>query len=130
MAQWWDSQSDPASPDPAAILEAVFFRDRGLPASNERRHERRPWVARISLFIRKSRESNPSEIHVRTCDLSRGGFSFVHSQFLHTNTVVCARFEQLPDRPAVIGVVKNCVYVGGGRHRIGVRFRARQTPLD
>lgn len=115
--------SSTATPD--EIYEALYLRHgREDPVRDERRQPRMPWQARLTLWVKDRRDSwdTPRVLTVITCDISRGGFSFLYDQFLHTETVACTQFDSLPGRPIVTGVVANCVHLGGRQHRVGVRF--------
>ena len=76
------------------------------------------------MWLRKDRWDIAREVQVKTLDISRGGFSFLHPHFLHADTLVSTRFDSLPDRPILTGIVKSCVYIGDGLHRVGVEFIA------
>ncbi len=111
----------PASPD--AVYDAlVADQVRNDASSNQRQHDRLSWVMDLTIWIREHKWESPREVQVKTSDLSRGGFCFLHSQFLYAKTLVYTRFDLLPGRPVVVGLVTNCSYVGEGHHRVGVRF--------
>jgi hypothetical protein len=120
-AEWSAIESAGASPD--QVYEALFERHgRTQPVENQRRHERTAWVTSLTVYVRERRWESPRELRVQTYDISRGGFSFLHTHFLYANTMVYTRFDLLPGQPVVAGVVTNCAYVGKGQHRIGVQF--------
>lgn len=94
---------------------------------NQRQHERMPWLTELVIWVRERKWESPRELFVHTNDISRGGFSFLHSQFLYPERMIYTCFNALPGQPMVAGVVTNCAYVGSGRHRVGVRFLCSKT---
>ncbi|MEK6798173.1 MAG: PilZ domain-containing protein [Planctomycetota bacterium] len=90
---------------------------------DERRHERKPWTTTLTVWVkdRSGAWNMPRKLTVATHDISPGGFSFFYQQFLHVNTLVSARFDGLPSKPVLLGVVANCTYLDG-QYRVGVRF--------
>lgn len=89
-----------------------------------RQRERFEWAAPLRLEIEDvaSGMGRRRELDVLACDLSRGGFSFVHPSYVHPGSLVCAQFTSLPDRPRISGIVRNCVHLHARLHRIGVEF--------
>jgi hypothetical protein len=111
------------------VVDDVFQRlGRERPVSCERRLERRPWV--VPLFIDVEHTSNigvvRQQARVTTQDLSAGGFSFLHKQFIPVGVRILAHFNVLPDKPVVPGEVRSCILVTGMQHRVGVQFLAMQ----
>ncbi len=126
-------QADAPAATPAAATEATpkevidqlherLGKKRGSP--NERTAERRPWVTSLVLVL-EDPDGKPRTVEVTTHDISVGGFSFVYRQFLHAGTKIRAHFSILPGRPFLDGIVRNCMYVGGMHHRVGVQFNDR-----
>jgi len=88
---------------------------------NERQSERHAWVTGLTVLI-EEKPGEPRAIEVTTHDISTGGLSFVFRQYIHAGTMLRLHFNVLPGRPALDGVVRNCVHVGGIYHRVGVQF--------
>lgn len=110
---------------PAEVYEGLCDLYEQKPGvANRRRHERKPWAATLTVWVEDmvGTKADRRELEVTTHDISRGGIGFVYQQFLHPGTVIHVRFDSLPSRPVVTGVVANCIYVGGKQHRIGVQF--------
>jgi len=97
-------------------------------APRVRRHQRQVWRARLSLTMLAggALELQGRPVKVSTCDLSAQGFSFLYDAFVYPGTIVYTRFESLPGRPLMKGIVRHCTHVEGRRHRVGVEF----VPLD
>jgi len=114
--------ADQADATVQEVLDRLHDRAGQPPTSNERRHERLPWVSNLTVWVQEKQRESPRELQVQTCDISRGGFSFTHSQFLYPNTVLYTRFDALPGQPVVVGVVANCIYQTKAIHRVGVRL--------
>lgn len=94
----------------------------------ERRHERKVWNAVLTLVIEEHLDGGyvrHRQVEVTTVDISAGGFAFMHNKAINAETVVRARFEGLPQKPVLIGVVRNCRLVDGKQHRVGVQFQQR-----
>ena len=89
-----------------------------------RQSERKPWPATLTLSVVKMSGRTPVEQHRQATahDISRGGIGIFLKQFLDPGRSVSIRFDSLPDRPTIDGVVANCTYIGGKQHRVGVQF--------
>jgi len=117
----------PAGDSPDEVFSELFKRfDRGQGVPNGRRFERYPWIIDLTMWLEEPSGATRT-LDVTTHDLSRGGFSFVYRQFLHAGTKIRARFNILPNRPTVAGLVRNCNWVGGHHHRVGVEFARERT---
>lgn len=106
----------------AATLRAL----RGEHASlTPRRHRRHRWQVKLRLDLEEVTVGGRRRraLTVTSSDISVQGFSFFHRNFIHPGTLVRARVEALPDRPVLVGIVRNCIHVEGNRHRIGVEFQ-------
>jgi len=114
---------------PQELLAALQRQSRG--GGRVRRHQRHPWQAKMSLFLELQCEGAfyRRKLHVVTHDISVGGFSFTCEQYVHAGTVVYARFEQLPKRPVLKGIVRNCAHLERRVHRVGVEF-VKLSPHD
>lgn len=121
----WPAPQPATPPTPATpeeLLAALQRQSRGR--GRVRRHARHPWQAEISVCLEFHCEGTfyRRALHVATHDVSLGGFSFTCHQYVHAGTVVYARFDQLPNRPVLKGVVRNCAHLERRTHRVGVEF--------
>ncbi len=126
-----DKQAPPGTALPDEIYDGLFDRCEPKAAvANRRRHERKPWTTNLTVWVEGPPGAHVSarELEVTTHDISRGGVCFVHGQYLEPGTSVRLRFDSLPERPIVTGVVATCIYVGGKQHRVGVRFTSPASP--
>ncbi|MBI3833282.1 MAG: PilZ domain-containing protein [Planctomycetes bacterium] len=114
------AQQQCASPQRVIELLTKRFGEK-RDAPNQRSSERHPWVVDISLVI-EDPHGKPRTLDVVTHDISEGGFSFMYQQFIHVGTRIITHFGSIPGHPSLVGVVRNCVYVGSMYHRIGVQF--------
>ena len=126
-----DRHAHPVAALPDEIYDGLF--DLYEPKSglaNRRQCERKPWTTNLTVWLEEMSEQQTArrELEVTTHDISRGGVCFVHGQYLEPGTLVRLRFDSLPDRPIVTGVVATCIYVGGKQHRVGVRFTSPASP--
>jgi hypothetical protein len=89
-----------------------------------RQHQRHNWVTQLTVELEEKSELSVRrrEVRVMTCDVSAGGFSFIYRRYVHLGTCVRVRFDSLPSRPRMIGVVRNCRHMNGTTHRVGVEF--------
>jgi len=90
-----------------------------------RKHARKNWQTVIKLILNEDTTSLTSqgrEIEVTTQDISVGGFGFLYSRYLYPDTEVIAKFDCLPGKPMLRGVICDCHLIGGMQHRVGVRF--------
>jgi len=114
---------------PAELLEALK-RKHGIRAreTHGRRQRRYPWRCQLRVSIQECSDGvvQRRELMVETCDLSGGGFAFISKHFVHIGTVVYPRFECLPGRPVLKGIVRYCHHLEARCHRVGVEF----VPLD
>ena len=116
--QSWDQQG------PAHVMKALAEQAQSAAGLDNRAHPRHRWSAVLALTVEESTDQFTSQrqIKVTTGDLSAGGFSFVHRQYIHLGTIVTACFEALRQRPTLSGVVRSCIATDGGRYRVGVQF--------
>ena len=107
---------------PEEIIHALFERAGGRGKVDDQRAAGRfSWVTKLSVRIIDPIGA-PRDIEVTTRDLSTGGFSFVHNQFVHEGTIVITRIKGLPHQPTIMCVVRHCEHISGAKHRVGVRF--------
>lgn len=110
-----------------AVVEALHAqRGAKVDDKNRRDADRYPWVTQLHVRI-VDLSGNSRDIDVTTHDLSVGGFSFLHSQFLHNGTIILTRIKSLPHQPTLMCIVRNCTHVKGATHRVGVRFEKAST---
>jgi hypothetical protein len=120
-------QTDP-KPQPLRAEEVVqaLQRRMRIPGTDGRirRQQRYAWHVRLRMAILECSEGvvNRRDVEVETCDLSASGFAFLSRQFVHVGTMVYPRFTNLPKRPVLKGIVRNCTHLEGRRHRVGVEF--------
>ena len=120
-----------AQSSPSSILEELYLRHgAGESTPDERSSERHTWSVPLLIEVQASTKglSAGRKLEVRTIDISTSGFAFDYRQYLAVGTRVRVRFESLPNQPRLVGVVRNCRLIHGGRHRVGVQF-AQPTPL-
>ena len=91
---------------------------------DKRRFPRKTWS--VSLGILLDEHDGEREIKAVTHDISKGGLSFVHQQFLYPGCKLWVSIESLPDRPVLMGIIMSCTHVSGMLHRIGIKFVARE----
>ena len=110
--------------EPKELLEQLEGLRGARGTAEDRRYERKSWAVVLTLQIQEGSGtySTQREVEVTTHDISVSGFAFVYRQFLHKGTYVAARFDMLPNRPTLTGVVRNCTLLEGAQHRIGVEF--------
>ncbi len=114
--------------DQARRLELIFERLRLQheieEVDNRRRAQRRSWSVPLTVTLLEHVATGGSkrEVDVVTHDISPGGFSFIHNGFVHVGTEVATLLTMLPDRPKVMGVVRNCIHLANSMHRVGVQF--------
>ncbi len=115
-------------PRPEELLYALYRRDRTHARSRARRHRRRAWRTALTVVLEESGGPSPTHrrLSVETRDLSSRGFAFLCQGAVNVGTAVFARFDTLPHRPILKGVVRNCTHVAGRQHRVGVEF----VPLE
>ncbi len=111
------------------VLAALRERYRDAGGSDNRRHERYAWTVPLSLTIEETGDSgvDSREVVVTTHDISLGGFAFIARSYVHPGSVISARFDTLPGKPRLVGVVRNCIHLSGALHRVGVQFTAKET---
>ena len=133
-SDWKEPESefgDDKQSTPAAVIKQLAEIQRKRQSDCqfiERKHERKSWNAVITLVIEEMVEKELArhrEIEVTTLDISAGGYAFMFKEFVNPGTVVRARFEGLPNKPILVGVVRNCVDVDATQHRVGVQFMQR-----
>ena len=125
----WPSESADRQPEedtPEEVIQALADqRGQEITTQERRKQARHDWDVKLSLEIEEEDQwqaVSRRTIEVITKDLSTGGFAFIHSQFIHPGSRVRARFDVLPHRPILSGVVRSCVKIEGVRHRVGVEF--------
>lgn len=117
-----DRQPRPDDPSADHVDAGASRREEDLQdTSDQRRAERHPWVAELTITIDDT-GTDPRNLHVTSRDISRGGFSFMYRQFIAPGTAVGVRINKLPERGILRGIVRSCVHLGGILHRIGVQF--------
>ncbi len=93
------------------------------PSESKRGQDRKPWTVHLRLQIQEvGSASSAREAEAVTHDLSTGGFSFITRYYVHVGAVVAATFDTVPQKPTIVGVVRNCIHLGGALHRVGVQF--------
>ena len=121
------TEPPPGDASPEEVFLELFKRfGQGQGVPNERRFERYAWIIDLTAWLEEP-SGTTRTLDATTHDLSRGGFSFVYRQFLHAGTKIRVRFNILPNRSTVAGVVRNCDWVGGHHHRVGVEFVRQRT---
>ena len=91
---------------------------------DRRRSERLPWLRRVPVWVAEETGSGQGirKLDALIHDISHGGFGFIFDQELDPGMIIRARFDGLPNRPVVTGVIRYCVQLGATHHRIGVQF--------
>ncbi len=89
-----------------------------------RRSARLPWLRQVPIWVAEETGSGRRirKLDALIHDVSHGGFGLIFGQDLNPGTIVRARFDCLPNRPVVTGVIHYCVHLGGTHYRIGVQF--------
>jgi hypothetical protein len=104
----------------------AVLRRRNAPHGTRARrgHPRRAWRARLTLWVQEQLPgpSARRELAVATCDLSRGGFSFMSAENIAPGTTIFTRFENLPGRPCLRTTVCHCSRLATRLYRVGVKF--------
>lgn len=111
-------------PTPDFVLEIVGLQKPQRPDRRLRRHARYPCQVRIRLEIEDAGggpPASPQVVVVTTRDISAGGFSFFHGEYLRPGTVIRAHFDAARPRP-LPGHVRHCKYLAGNWHAVGVEF--------
>ena len=93
----------------------------------DRQHARHSWCVPLSVQVKDPGTGATRTLDVTSHDISKGGFSFVTTNFIHVGSRISTTFESLPAKPLVRGIVRSCRHVDGTRHRIGVQFFERQS---
>lgn len=106
-------------------LQASATRQIATGSLERREHDREPWEGSIRIAIQqRSTECVINQTaHVKTCDLSRGGFSFLHRQYIPRGAEITAELHNGQEKILVVGVVQSCRLDHGAMHRVGVRFQ-------
>jgi hypothetical protein len=123
-SDWGDTIGPPlVSPD-EPVGELIRPQEPGQPTKRQRTHQRHKWDVPLTLFVHEGTGKRVicRKIRVIAVDLSRSGFAFIYGQYIAVNTHVQARFDRLPNKPRIEGVVRNCRLISGLGHRIGVQF--------
>ncbi len=87
---------------------------------SNRKHERKSWVTHSTIQLQGPRDKRT--LKVTTCDISRGGFSFILESYIAIGTPLEATFMVGTEETILLGVVRNCKIVHAPRHHIGVQF--------
>ena len=121
------SEQENDDEDPAEVIERLHELRGSRGSCGKRQHERHAWNVVLTLELREESADGVRrrEVEVTTHDICAGGFAFVFRQFIREGTLVRARFDMLPNKPTLTGVVRNCLFLGGSQHRIGVQFQQR-----
>lgn len=106
------------------IIESLRAKYEQDESDTKRTADRKPWCVPIRVQILEPCDKGgvPREIEVATHDLSTRGFSFVTQYYVHNGGRVITTFEAISQKPTIIGVVRNCIHLGGALHRVGVEF--------
>jgi hypothetical protein len=121
---WRTPRPKGTTPDPVAdLLDDLKARES---AGDQRRYKRNRWETTIGLKVEERGDGNSVCRYwsVRTRDLSRAGFSFIFTRRLAKDSIVHTRFDELPRRPRIMGVVRNCLPLKDGTFRVGIEFIA------
>ena len=121
---WPVLESDREDDKPEEVMEALADqRGEAVIEDDRRKHYRHEWDVDLKVRVRDTgQKMTEREIQVVACDISAGGFSFVHGQFIYPGSLVTVTFDALPHRPTLTGEVRSCVSIGGVQHRVGVQF--------
>jgi hypothetical protein len=131
----WDPDAPPPVEDPVVTitpdeLVQALKRKHGVRTGEHpgRRHRRHVWRCQLRVLVQECSDGlvQRREVTVDTCDVSSGGFAFISRQFVHVGTIVYPRFDCLPNRPRMKGIVRYCHHLEAQRHRVGVEF----VPLE
>ncbi len=120
-----DSDGTRATASPEELMFALNRRFRSRQDTGRvRRYARHPWRMRLKITLQENCDGvvYRLELMVTTCDVSANGFSFICKRFVHPAVILYSRFDTLPNRPVVKGIVRNCVYLESRDHRVGVEF--------
>ena len=126
---WPSNGSEDGDPDatPAEVMQSLSMQHEADPEDRpeNRQHERHQWSVQLTLEIEELTAGGfrRRQLEVTTRNISKGGFAFVFGGYLHPDTKVSARFDTLPGKPRLTGVVRNCTLMSGRQHRIGVQFQ-------
>jgi hypothetical protein len=124
-------ESDAASVHPGhEVVEELLLQQDVTSGSEKRRCARHAYRIVFRVILQEHQRGAVSErwIQVETNDISRAGFSFFYRQYVAVGTTLRAQFNDLPNRPTVLGVVRDCCLVEGRKHRVGVQFLERCSP--
>lgn len=120
------SEGDDPDATPAEVMHSLSLQHEDDPEDRpeNRKHERHQWSVQLTLEIEELTAGGfrRRQLEVMTRNISKGGFAFVFGGYLHPDTKVSARFDTLPGKPRLTGIVRNCTLVSGRQHRIGVQF--------
>ena len=89
-----------------------------------RRFQRLPWLRLVPIWLAAETGSNwrIRKLDALIHDVCQGGLGLALGECLNPGTRLRAQFDYLPTHPVVTGVIRYCVQLGGGHHRIGVEF--------
>lgn len=116
----------PLRPGPE-VVDEILQRHGAGSQDDKRAHARHAYRVPFQIVLQEHPGGALSErvIQVETNDISRAGFSFLYLQYVAVGTTIRACFDDLPSRPSVLGIVRNCCLVKGRTHRVGVQFLER-----
>ena len=122
--QGTQEESVPAESKHAWIVETLLKQNQIRSWEERRRYKRYEWKTEMTVALEEDSGMNlvQRSVRVTTKDISVLGMGFFYDQFLNPGTIVRACFEQVPGRPILAGVVRNCFLVHGMRHRVCVEF--------
>ena len=107
------------------IIDRLLEKIDGAPDGTDRREGKRTdWMTASIIWIEKGVATGhfSRAWGATTHDLSVGGMSFIHIQQVRAGAAVRLRLDALPDAPALTGIVRSCVSLGGAHFRISVEF--------
>jgi len=77
----------------------------------------------LELTLTSPDNGHRSKITVATRNISRGGMSVLHSNFIYSGTVIQAQLHREDKSTQLVsGVVRRCSHRGGIVHEIGIKF--------
>ena len=107
---------------PADILRALDQHQAQRGGPDARQSPRQFLCVPANLEIRDSSAAAVRNAGVATNNISTGGFGFIFDAHLRPGTLLRARFDSLPGKPCIDGIVRSSVRICGTQHRIGVEF--------
>jgi hypothetical protein len=109
------------------VVEELLQQQDATSGTEKRRCARHAYRIPLRVVLEERQRGAVSEraIQVETNDISCTGFSFFYRQYVAVGTTLRAEFNNLPNRPTVLGVVRSCLLTPGRQHRVGVQFIER-----